>query len=415
MKYIKVSILVTLILPLEIFPSGGSYYSRYGFGDFYYSFTGRQIGFGELGIAASDYDLFNNTNPASWSRLRLTRFGTGMIFNGANITSNLSSAFHSQTIFTGLMIGFPISFDNGISLVGGIVPYSNVNYDVAENVDSNIVDKHKLSYKGEGGLSKIFLGLSYKLPFDFSLGTSFEYYTGKITHSTVIDFDALTTSFYDATYTNEYNYHGIGYSIGLISNNFASIIGIENLTDLRLGLTFSSGISLSTDSVSYAYTAIGTVENGTQSFKSELPFRLGIGLSIKWSDNYQFLLDYLYQPISRYSKNNIASQNIRDLYKLSLGFEYKKARPESQSFWEQVMLRCGLSYEQTQYSFSGTGINQASVYGGVSMPLGFDNTIDLGFQYGKRGTTDNNLLSENIYKFSITLSIGELWFIRQDR
>jgi hypothetical protein len=49
------------------------------------------------------------------------------------------------------------------------------------------------------------------------------------------------------------------------------------------------------------------------------------------------------------------------------------------------------------------------------MPLAFDNSIDFGFQFGKRGTKDNGLILENIYKFNVTLSIGELWFVRTDR
>lgn len=402
-------------MPFEVFPSGGSYYSRFGFGDFYYSFTARRMGLGDLGIASSEYDFLNNLNPASWSRMRLTRFETGIVYNGTGVTSNVSNVYHSQTVFTGMMVGFPISYDHGISLVSGIVPYSNINYDVKQNADSNIVDRHTLSYQGSGGLSKIFLGLSYKLPFNFSLGSSFEYYTGKASYSTIINFDNTNTTFYDATYTKEYDYHGIGFSLGVISSNLASLVGMENLSDLRLGVTFSSSVSLATDSVSSSYTAIGTIKNGSKSIKTELPYRLGIGIATKWSDRYQVFLDYLFQPLSQFKRDDVASQYLRDMSKISLGFEYKNPRPESQSFWEQLILRSGLSYEQTQYTFNGTGINQVSVYGGVSIPLGFDNTIDLGLQYGKRGTTDNNLLNENIYKFSITLSIGELWFVRQER
>lgn len=414
MKYIKFLILLGLLIPAEIFSSGGSYYSRYGLGDFYYSYSARRLGLGELGIAASDYDFLNNLNPASWSRLRLTRFETGVLFHGTKISSNVSDVFHSQTIFSGFTLGFPIQHDYGISLVGGITPYTNVSYDVTDQIDSNVVDKYTLTYHGEGGLSKIFVGLSYKLPFDFSIGSSFDYYTGKIDYSTKMDF-ASDATFNDATYLKEFSYHGIGISLGLISNNFADLIGIESLKDLRIGVTYSNQVNLATDSISSSSTTIGTIQNSTSSYKTKLPYRLGVGLSMNWSNEYQVVIDYLYQPLSSYNKNGIASQNMRDFYKLSAGVEYRNARPESQSFWEHVMLRGGLSFEQSQYTFGGEGINQASVYAGVSMPLGYDNSIDFGFQYGKRGTTNNNLLNENIYKFSVTLSIGELWFIREDR
>lgn len=101
--------------------------------------------------------------------------------------------------------------------------------------------------------------------------------------------------------------------------------------------------------------------------------------------------------------------------KISFGMEYRNPDFRSQSFWEQIMLRLGLSYEQTQYEINGNGVDQYSIYTGFSVPLSFDNTLDFGFQYGKRGTTESNLIKENIFKFSVSLSVGELWFLRQDR
>ena len=369
---------------------------------------------GELGVASIDRDFLNNLNPAGWSRIRLTRFETGIIYQGNGESSNFGNAYYSQTVFSGIMLALPISTDNGISFVSGLVPYSNVNYETAELVDSNLVDAYKLSYKGIGGLSKAFFGLSYRLPGDISIGSSFEYYTGKIQYSTTADFYSSST-FYDATYNKEYYYHGIGYTVGAISGNLATGLGLENLKDLRLGVTFSAAVDLSTDSLSSSTTTLGTVTNSSQSYKTRLPYRLGVGLSMQWTDDYNFMLDYLYQPMGQFNGHNNGSGYIRDLFKISAGMEYRKTRPESQSFWEHVMLRAGLSYEQTQYSFDGYGIDQLSVYGGLSVPMGLDNSVDFGFMYGKRGTMENNLLSENIYKFSITFSIGELWFIRHER
>ncbi len=43
-------------------------------------------------------------------------------------------------------------------------------------------------------------------------------------------------------------------------------------------------------------------------------------------------------------------------------------------------------------------INQFSVFGGLSYPLGVDNTIDFAIEYSNRGTTENNLLNENAIK-----------------
>jgi hypothetical protein len=83
--------------------------------------------------------------------------------------------------------------------------------------------------------------------------------------------------------------------------------------------------------------------------------------------------------------------------------------------WELTIWRFGLSYEQTQYKFYGQGINQYSIFGGLSYPLGIENTIDIAIQYLNRGTTDNNLLNENSVRIYLGLSFGELWFLRYDK
>lgn len=406
---------IILSLSVESFAGGGSVYSRFGLGDYYYSFSARRMGFGELGIATTDYDYLNYLNPASWSKLRLTRFETGLIYNGTKISSNSESVFHSQTIVAGAMIGFPISEDHGISFTAGITPYSNVNYEISgEEQNSNLIDPYNSVYSGEGGITKAFAGVSYRLPFDISLGAAFEYYTGKIQYKTSIEFND-TSDFRDASFRTDYSHKGVGFSLGLISNNLANIFGVENLKDVRLGLIFSSSTKLTTDTTNISSTIIGDVVSSGGTLKTELPYRLGIGLSFKWTDDYLFLLDYLRQPLSELKRHGVSSTQMRDFQKFSFGVEYRNAEARSQSFWAHIMLRGGISYEQLQYVINGKELNQLSFFTGFSVPLGFDNTLDFAFQYGKRGTTDNNLLKENIYKFSITLSIGEFWFIRTDR
>jgi hypothetical protein len=82
---------------------------------------------------------------------------------------------------------------------------------------------------------------------------------------------------------------------------------------------------------------------------------------------------------------------------------------------ELMVWRAGLSYEQTQYIFNTTGIDQYSVFGGFTYPLGVDNTLDLGIQYGIRGSQESNILKENFVKLYLGISFGELWFMRYEK
>ncbi len=412
-KIIKYIFMIILI-PCLMYASGGSIYSRFGLGDYFYSFTSRRMAIGELGIALNDFDYLNNTNPASWSKLRLTRVETGLIYHGNNISSSSSSVFYSQIVITGFMLGFPIDHKYGISLTTGLLPFSNIDYDIATKDSSELQGMYESTFSGKGGISKALIGLSYKLPFNFSLGASFDYYLGKITHKYSISF-LNNSEFHDGSFSDEYSYYGVGFSAGIITNNLASIINIKNVKDLRLGVTYSSATNLHADTVNNSTTVIGSINNSTGKIITYHPYKLGVGLSLTWNNDYLFVFDYLYQPFSKLRKDNNKIDQLRDLHKFSLGVEYRKDELRSHSFWELIMIRGGLSYEKTQYRIYNTDINMVSLYGGFSIPVGFESTLDLAFQIGKRGTTKNNLLQENIYKLSITLSFGELWFVRQEK
>jgi len=85
------------------------------------------------------------------------------------------------------------------------------------------------------------------------------------------------------------------------------------------------------------------------------------------------------------------------------------------TFWEQMVWRAGLSFEQTQYQINGTGINQYSVGGGFGLPMGSENSLDISIQYSTRGTTESNLLKEDRITLNLGFSLGEVWFIRQEK
>ncbi len=413
MKKIKI-LLLLLLTSIPVMAQGGSVYSGFGIGDLRTSFSARRFAMGEMGIALSDVDYLNSLNPAGWNSIRLTRFELSMNYTGSNIQSSSSSAFYSKTNLDGMMIAFPLEHDLGLSLTLGLVPYSQVGYEIKNNVSDPIVGNYDFSDKGEGGISKLFIGTSYRLPFDFSLGLSYDYYIGRVTHNLVADFDP-TSTFKDATFEKETSYHGMSLTTGIISSDLSKLFGSTEFKDFRIGFVYTPSVTLSADSVDNSTTSIGTLTTSTGSTKNILPYKLGIGTSFKYTNNYTFTLDYLYQPYSEFTANNKKDFNLQNYYKMGLGFEYRNADTRSNAFWDHVMLRAGLSFEQTPYKIKGTGVNQYSIYGGMSLPISFDNTIDLAFQYSKRGTTDNNLLLENIYKFSVTISIGDFWFIRTDR
>ena len=413
MKKVKY-ILISLIIPVIINASGGSLYTRIGVGDYYNTNSARRLAIGGLGAAVADVEHISLYNPASLYRLGITRVETGVNFNGFNIEGSTNSAFYSQAQFSGVTIGFPIDHDYGVSLAFGMLPVTNVNYEVRNPVTNSLGTYNEI-YLGEGGITKFFAGSSYKLPFNFILGASVDYYIGKILYSSKIDFGE-SASGNNAEFIRENSYHGFGTTLGLISSDLSHSIGIDEIKDFRFGLVFNYVSNITTDSTLSTVSSVGTDVYEEGSFDTKLPFRLGAGLSFKLNENYLIIADYLYQPWSDFEASNSKSNSLKDLQRLSAGLEYKDAKSVfNGTFWEQIILRCGLSFEQTQYLINATEIDQFSVHAGVGMPVGVGNFLDISFEYGTRGETGINLFKENFYKAAVSINFGELWFQRFDR
>ena len=75
------------------------------------------------------------------------------------------------------------------------------------------------------------------------------------------------------------------------------------------------------------------------------------------------------------------------------------------SFVEKdVLIVWVIRYVNSYFIYFGTPINEYGISFGFTFPMKKSRTaIDLGFEYGRRGTTDNNLIQENFLNFS-------LWF-----
>lgn len=415
MREMKNKIIISLLLFSSLLlASGGSIYTRYGIGDIFLYNSARELGLGGTGIAFSSLDNIGTLNPAGWNSISLTRFSTGVNFKGHGLSDNSQSAFYTETDFSGMLVAFPISNDYGITLVGGLTPYSNINYDVVYDQDSPELGKHTIEYSGSGGLSRAFLGFSYRLPFELSLGITLEYFSGKTDYLSRLEFEDQI-NFTNSEYLLSTKNHGVGYTFGIISPDFSNFLSLETISDLRIGATYHIVNTINSDSVAAYRNSRGFNEYRNSEFTREIPSRLGVGLSLKWKGKYTFMFDFVNQKFSDFAEDDVRYSFLRDLTRYSLGFEYRHGSGRFGTTWDQMIWRAGLSYEQSQYILNGKGIDEMAAYAGFSYPMGFDNSIDFGFKYGIRGTTDFNLIKENIFAAFITINFGDLWFIRPER
>lgn len=411
-KYTITLLACIFFLIPEAYSQTSSPYSRIGIGDIYYAYSARKLGMGQLGVADAESNFISFYNPAALYNLKRTRLEFNLNYHGRFLSDNNISAYYGKAVFGGFMFAFPASEKYGIGIVGGIIPYSNVSYDVVNSVQAAGED-YKTAYQGKGGLSRIFFGSSYKLPFDLSIGATFDYYFGDIEYISSLNFQNGNTE--GAQFTNKYRPKGIGTTLGLISPDLAGVLNLSSITDFRFGLSYNYISDLKTDTALTSVTVLRTDTLASGIVDMKIPGRITAGLSFILNKKYLLSLDYAFQPWENYSFNNKTFSNLRNASKISAGFEFRPERVLGSSFWEQIIWRAGLSFEQTQYFVNNVGINQYSISGGLSAPISSANTLDLGIQYAMRGATDPGLFKENILKLYFTISLGDIWFIREEK
>lgn len=409
---IKHILLVLIVLfQLQVPAQTSSSYSRYGIGDIEYSYSARKLGMGQLGTAVSDIDFINTLNPAGWNKISSTRIEFGINYSGMTLSSKGLSKYYSDTQFSGFTLAFPISSLYGITMAAGIIPYSNVSYNVVQNYSSETAGDYKISYTGSGGLSKLFVGSSFKFPIDLIIGATLDYYFGNLNYKSRADFSDPGTK--PAEYIRTYSPKGIGTTVGIISPDFSNMLGAKSISDMRIGISSNIFSTLATDTtlVSDREGTLDTIAGAIVDLK--IPPRIHTGLSMILSEVYLVTFDYAWQQWGEVLFHGQSGENLTNSQKISGGFEYRPAKEIGSTFWQQIMLRGGLTYEKTQYAINGVRIYLYAASTGFSIPLGPGNTLDFAVQYGVRGTED--FIKENIVKLSAGISLGDTWFVRQEK
>uniref|UniRef100_UPI004049DC08 hypothetical protein n=1 Tax=Flavobacterium sp. TaxID=239 RepID=UPI004049DC08 len=98
--------------------------------------------------------------------------------------------------------------------------------------------------------------------------------------------------------------------------------------------------------------------------------------------------------------------------RFALGGYYIPKYDSFSSYLERIVYRAGFKYENTGLVINNESINDYGMNFGLGFPLGFSK-VDLGFEFGKRGTTNNGLIEENYFNFSVGLNLSAKWFERR--
>lgn len=440
-------ILVALWFP--VFAQDNSPYTRYGLGDLVPSTNINTRAMGGISSGYNDFFSVNFSNPASYGSFYAIReakskkilYGRAVLDLGINlenrtlIAPNTVGKFTaSNALFSHVQVGIPLRSGWGLSF--GLRPVTRISYKINQHGkvlsatppylptgDSTITVS-----EGDGGTYLASVGTGFRIK-NFSFGVNGGYMFGKKDYSsrkTILnDTMAFTSGNFETktTYGSLVFNAGMQYQVKLDSTTFMTLGAYGNL---------KQKLNASQDLIRETYffdpnsgnTRIDSVyESNNVKGKIDYPSSFTAGVTIQripinkkggWLIGVDFNQSN-WQDYRLYGQPD----SLRNTWQLHVGGELRPSLDAARkSYFGNVAYRAGFfigpDYIQVKKKLPVFGVTL-----GAGLPLRNFNRlnnqvtiINLALEYIKRGNNDN-LLKENLFRFSVGFSLSDLWFAKK--
>ena len=455
-------LLLTAVSPA--FSQDNSPYSRYGIGDLVPPTNIITRGMGGVSAGYVDYISINFNNPASYAYFQGTKelkskkltSGRAILDIGINVenrkltepaTSKTFTA--SNALFSYVQVGLPLKENWGLSF--GLRPMSRISYKmfnteklINPNPPFNPIDSALTRFEGDGGSYLASMGTGISIikrnktvgkgenrglaEENLSIGVNAGYLFGEKNYNTRRSLLNDTVEYYQANYETKANFGNLYFNAGIQYK-----LPINKLLSLTLGAYGNIGHQLNATQDILRETF---VFDGTQGEirldsvsdlrdvkgKIELPASYTFGFVLQklavWTKEGGWLIgvDYMQQNWSEYRYYGQTDQ-LQNKWELRVGGQLSPT-PRVKNYFSNVAYRFGF-FTGTDYVNVGSKLGIVGGSFGFGLPLGFsrqapnqNQTLNLAFEYSKRGNNDN-LLRENMFRISIGFSLSDAWFIKR--
>jgi hypothetical protein len=393
--------------------SGGSVYSRFGIGDLSLTSTTGLFALGGTGLAVMPVASVNDLNPAAWAGIGNIRFSAGALYEGFSTSDGTSSLYLAGTRFNGFSFAIPIAPSEGITLAAGLVPYSRINYLVVAPETRAGLD-YMMTYRGEGGITRAFTGLSITLAPGLHAGARLEYLFGTLRYSMKQEFTSSTYA--GAGLVRSENTRGFGSTIGVLYEQLGTLLRLPEDRSLSIGVSFSP-TTYPTDETEriYEYDADPASTPPDSSIDGESTFRLPLsfagGVSYR-SPKLLLAMDARYQEWGATTFGTFPDVRLRNSVRISAGVELYRDVDPNPATSRKTTYAFGLFHEGGYLEVRNTSISENGVTAGISFPILNETRLSFAASFSMRGTNDNLLQEDKIFRLSASMDISELWFQR---
>lgn len=399
--------IILFIAASTLLAGEGSVYSRYGIGELMINSRGKNTGMGSAGVGILSETFINFANPASTAVISRTLFSAAYQFKNYSSQDAAGTSILHMGNINEFGLALPIYSPKKMVLTLGILPYSTIGYDQRiETLTFGIPVTQQI--EGHGGLNSAQLNLTYSPVNNLYVGATAHYLFGAFYRD--ITFHFSSSGFYSGSYNNTMALDGFGVTLGGIYSGIEKLLDLSSTGKLNAGITFFTGSSMDYDNETIRNFSSHTDTITVNDLTVNLPIGFSFGLSYL-DKGVLYAADAVFQNWDNFKVAGIHPSEINNSIFLGAGIEFLQSNNMGDSFWERASYRLGGYYHKTNLTLNGTSINEMFATGGIGFPLSFDSRINLGLEYGIRGTTSSLLIKDTIIRFTISLTASETMFI----
>lgn len=416
-KQILCVLLFTILSTLAIAQNNtNSPYTRYGYGQLSDHNSAKNKAMGGIGYAVRDGLQLNLLNPASYSAVdSLTLlFEGGITLQNTNFSNGTTKLNAKNSSFD--YVAMQLRLRPKLGLTMGLLPFSNVGYNLSSIVTDTEAVPNIITYSGDGGLQEAFLGLGYSPLKGLSIGANVSYIWGDINRSTALSFPNNTT-FYGYEEINSLSVSDFKFDFGAQYTH-----RLTKKSALTLGLVYAPAVKLSNDAtlVTQQSTSSSYISTTTKDIVADFGIgaKYGGGATYVYDNRLTVGLDY---TLEKWSKERYLDDpnSFNDRQKIALGLEYLPSYT-GHNYLSVIKYRIGAYYSKPYYKIKindDNGYGSAKEYGvsaGLALPVPrVRSIINITAQYVRVSGAGKNLLDENYMRVCIGLTFNERWFFKQ--
>jgi len=384
-------------------------YSFFGLGDISFKGTTENISMGGISIYA-DSIHYNINNPASLSRLKFVNLNLGLSNNFMYISDIEKSNWFSSHNISYFSLGVPIGSKFGIGM--GLLPVSSSGYKIFKEDELGTY-----TFKGDGGISRLFLSGAYQVINNLSVGIEYQYYFGFIDHENYWipkDPYTYTKENSDVDITGSTFKLSLFYQYKIKQNHYLNFS-----SSYRFSKDFNAHYQSRTQLITPIFNGNDIVEVLTRDEKTDVinfPSQLNVGLGYGKTNKWFVGTEFNYKETGNFRNPFFDPSYIsyKNATGIKLGGFFIPQYNSITKYWKRITYRYGAYYKNTGIQLYNEDISDFGITFGLGLPAirGISN-LNLGIELGQRGKNTGNLVKEQYINFQIGISLNDRWFVKR--